>query len=268
MELNLKRPLVFLDLETTGTDIASDRIVEIAMLKIDPNGREFTYEKRVNPTIPIPPQVSEIHGITNEDVVTCPLFKEIAREVANFLKGTDIAGYNICKFDIPLLAEELLRAQIDFDLRQCNYVDVQNIFHQMEKRTLSAAYKFYCNQEHTGAHSALGDSRATYQILKAQLDRYQNIPYEDEKGVKSFEVVNDINTLSKFSYKTEHVDYAGRIIYDENNIPVFNFGKHKGVSVAKVFEKDPGYYSWVLSSNFPEFTKKVLTEIRLGILKK
>lgn len=268
MELKLKRPLVFFDLETTGIDIAVDRIVEIALIRIEPNGTEKIYEKRINPGIPIPPQVTEIHGISNADVANSPTFKEVAKEVAKHLEGSDLAGYNSNKFDIPLLAEELLRAGVDFDLRRCRFVDVQNIFHKMEKRTLVAAYKFYCNSELENAHSALADTRATYDILKAQLDLYKEIPYEDTKGNKTLAVVNDVEELSKFSSQTQNVDFAGRIILNEQGKPVFSFGKYKGIPVTEVFEKDQGYYSWILNNNFPEFTKKVLTEIKLGCLQK
>lgn len=264
MQLSLKRPIVFFDLETTGTDVALDRIVEIALLKIQPDGSEVPYRKLVNPGRPIPPESTEIHGIKDSDVAAAPLFKGIAREVAAFITGCDLAGYNSNKFDIPLLAEEFLRAGVDFDLRKCRFVDVQNIFHKMEKRTLSAAYKFYCDSDLHDAHSAMADTRATYEILKAQLDRYQEVPYDDGRGKQFLAVVNDVAKLSEFSAQTRNVDFMGRIIYNENNVPVFNFGKHKGVPVADVFVRDPGYYGWVLKSDFPEFTKKVLTEIKLG----
>ncbi|MGI6479484.1 MAG: exonuclease domain-containing protein [Salinivirgaceae bacterium] len=267
MEINIRRPLVFFDLETTGVDVSNDRIVEIAMLKISPGGKEDVFQKRINPEMPIPPQASEIHGIYDKDVENAPRFKEVAKEVAQFIEGCDLAGYNSNKFDIPLLAEELLRAGVDFDLRRSKFVDVQNIFHKMEKRTLSAAYKFYCNQELENAHSALADARATYEILKAQLDMYQNVPYDDGRGNKSFEVVNDIPALSKFSAQNKNVDFAGYIVYDDKGVPVMNFGKHKGRSVSEVFDTDPGYYGWILDSKFPAFTKKVLTEIKLSKLK-
>ncbi|MDD2564876.1 MAG: 3'-5' exonuclease [Salinivirgaceae bacterium] len=268
MDINLKRPLIFFDLETTGIDVATDRIVEIALLKIFPDGREETYEKRINPGMPIPPETTEIHHITDADVVNAPVFKEVAKEIARFIEGCDLAGYNSNKFDVPLLAEELMRAEVDFDLRKCKFVDVQNIFHKMEKRTLAAAYKFYCNQDLVNAHSAMADTRATYEILKAQLDRYQNVPYEDNKGNTSIEVVNDVNALSEFTAHTKNVDLMGRVVFNEQGVPVFNFGKYKGTSVLEVFDKDPGYYGWILNGNFPAFTKKVLTEIKLSRFQK
>ncbi len=268
MEINLKRPLVFFDLETTGIDISNDRIVEIALLKIFPTGKEEVFFKRINPEIPIPKEASEIHGIYDKDIENAPRFKDLAKEVVKFIEGSDLAGYNSNKFDIPLLAEELLRVGIDYDLRRANFIDVQNIFHKMEKRTLSAAYKFYCNQDLTDAHSALADTRATYEVLKAQLDMYQNIPYDDGKGNKTFEVVNEVPALSKFSAHNNNVDFAGHVIYNDKGVPVINFGKHKGRPVTEVFETDPGYYGWILDSKFPAFTKKVLTEIKLSKLKK
>ena len=263
MKLALKRPLIIFDLEATGTDVAKDRIVEIAMLKIHPNGTEETYHKRINPEMPIPAEATKVHGISDSDVANCPTFKNLAREIAKFIEGCDLAGYNSNKLDIPMLAEELLRAGTDFDLRRCRFVDVQNIFHKMEKRTLSAAYKFYCNKSLENAHSALADTRATYEILLKQIEMYENVPYEDEKGNKIQGVVNDIEALSKFTTQTQNVDFLGRIVLNENGIPIFNFGKYKGVAVEKVFEKDPGYFGWVLNSDFPEHTKKVLTEIKL-----
>ncbi len=268
MEIKLKRPLIFFDLETTGIDVAKDRIIEIALLKVHPGGKEEVYEKRINPEMEIPKESTEIHGITDADVENAPKFKDVAREIARFIEGCDLAGYNSNKFDIPLLAEELLRAGVDYDLRKCRFVDVQNIFHKMEKRTLAAAYKFYCNQNLENAHSALADTRATYEILKSQLDMYQNVPYDDGKGNKTLEVVNDVQALSKFSAQSQNVDFLGRIVLNDDGVPVFNFGKHKGKPVLEVFDTDPGYYGWVLGGNFPEFTKKVLTEIKLSRLQK
>ncbi|HON18649.1 MAG TPA: 3'-5' exonuclease [Salinivirgaceae bacterium] len=265
MKLALKRPIVFFDLETTGTDVASDRIIEIALLKIHPNGTEDTFYKRINPEKHIPEEATKIHGITDNDVAHCPPFKAIAHDVARFIEGSDLAGYNSNKFDIPMLAEELLRAGVDFDLRRCRFVDVQNIFHKMEKRTLAAAYKFYCNKPLENAHSALADTRATYEILLKQLEMYENVPYEDENGQKTLSVVNDIEALSKFTTQTQNVDFLGRVVYNDKGIPVFNFGKYKGVPVEEVFENDPGYFGWILNNNFPEHTKKVLTEIKLNM---
>ena len=250
MELTLKNPLIFFDLETTGVNIAADRIVEISWLKISPSGEEKSQTQLVNPTIPIPPVVTEIHGISDDDVKDKPAFSEIARTLANEFEGCDLAGYNSNKFDIPLLAEEFLRADVDFDMRKRKFIDVQVIFHKMEQRTLSAAYKFYCQKELIDAHSAKADTRATYEILKAQLDRYD-------------ELQNDIDQLSAFSTQHKSADLAGRIIYNDKDIEVFNFGKYKGKSVEEVLNKDPGYFSWILNGDFPLYTKKVLTAIKL-----
>jgi len=250
MNLNLKKPIVFFDLETTGVDVANDRIVEISLLKILPNGKEETKTMRVNPGMPIPPQATEIHGISDKDVEDKPKFNELAKTIANYLEGCDLAGYNSNKFDIPLLAEEFLRADIDFDLKKLRFIDVQVIFHKMEQRTLSAAYKFYCEKDLNNAHSAEADTKATYEILKAQIDRYS-------------ELNNDMEELSKFSSHNNNADFAGRIVFDDNGNEVFNFGKYKGQKVETVLEKDPGYFSWMLNSDFPLYTKKVLTAIKL-----
>jgi DNA polymerase-3 subunit epsilon len=250
MELALKNPIIFFDLETTGINIVTDRIVELSYLKIYPNGREESDTFLVNPTIPIPKISSDIHGITDEDVKDAPTFNELAKTLSKILEGSDLAGYNSNKFDIPLLAEELLRAGVDIDLSKRKFVDVQVIFHKKEQRTLSAAYKFYCNKELNDAHTAAGDTRATYEILKAQLDRYKDLK-------------NDIELLSKFSSHNRNVDFAGRIIRDEEGIERFNFGKYKGKSVEEVFRKDPAYYGWIMNNEFPLFTKKVITNIKL-----
>jgi DNA polymerase-3 subunit epsilon len=250
MELFLKNPLVFFDLETTGINVASDRIVEISWLKIHPDGRETNQTQLVNPTIPIDPRATAIHGIRDEDVKDKPTFAEMARSLAHEFEGCDFAGYNSNKFDIPLLAEEFLRADVDFDLRKRKFIDVQVIFHKMEQRTLSAAYKFYCQKELEDAHSAEADTRATFEILKAQLDRYENLE-------------NDVDFLSGFSAQNRAVDLAGRIIYNDKDIEVFNFGKYKGKPVEEVLKKDPGYFGWILNGDFPLYTKKVLTNIKL-----
>lgn len=250
MQLNLKNPIVFFDLETTGINIAKDRIVEIAILKVDVNGTEEIRTYRVNPTIPIPLQASEIHGIYNEDVKDSPTFKEVAKDIAKFMEGCDIGGYNSNKFDVPLLAEEFLRADVDIDMSKRHLVDVQNIFHKMEKRTLEAAYKFYCDKDLTDAHSAEADTIATYEVLKAQIQRYE-------------ELENDIKFLSEFSSFGRNVDFAGRIVYNENDEEVFNFGKYKNVKVVDVLDKDPGYYGWMMNGDFPLYTKNVLTKIKL-----
>lgn len=250
MKISIKNPLVFVDIETTGIDIVNDRIVEIAVLKIYVDGREELKIRRVNPTIPIPPQATAIHGITDEDVKNEPTFKEIAKSLANFIEGCDFAGYNSNKFDFPLLAEEFLRADIDFDLKKRKFIDVQTIFHKMEKRTLSAAYKFYCEKELEGAHNAGADSFATYEVLKAQLDKYH-------------ELTNDVEFLAEFSAQTRNVDFAGRIVMDDKDVEIFNFGKHKGKPVKEVLEKEPSYYAWMMNGDFPLYTKKVLTNIYL-----
>lgn len=250
MELNLKNPLIFFDLETTGVNVAADRIVEISWLKIMPSGEESGQTMLVNPTIPIPPEVTEIHGIRDEDVKDKPAFTDIARSLSKEFEGCDFAGYNSNKFDIPLLAEEFLRANVDFDLRKRKFIDVQVIFHKMEQRTLSAAYMFYCQKDLRDAHSAQADTRATYEILKAQLDRYDILE-------------NEIDKLSAFSTQHRSADLAGRIIYNDKDVEVFNFGKYKGQQVEEVLKKDPGYFSWILNGDFPLYTKKVLTNIKL-----
>lgn len=242
--------MVFFDLETTGVNVASDRIVEISWLKIQPDGRESKQTQLVNPTIPIDPRSIAIHGITDEDVKDKPTFSEIARTLARDFEGCDFAGYNSNKFDIPLLAEEFLRVGVDFDLRKRKFIDVQVIFHKMEQRTLIAAYKFYCQKELEDAHSAEADTRATYEILKAQLDHYEHLQ-------------NDVDYLSVFSTQNRSVDLAGRIIYNDKDIEVFNFGKYKGEPVEEVLKKDPGYFGWILNGDFPLYTKKVLTNIKL-----
>ena len=250
MQLNLKNPLVFFDLETTGIDIAKDRIVEISMVKVMPNGEEIVKTRRINPGMPIPPESTAIHGITDEDVKDCPKFKEIAKSLAAQIEGCDLAGFNSNRFDIPMLAEEFLRAGVDVDLNRRKFIDVQTIFHKMEQRNLTAAYKFYCNKDLTNAHSAEADTMATYEVLKAQLDRYP-------------ELENDVNFLSKYSSFTNNVDFAGRMVYNGKGQEVINFGKYKGRLVEEVLKSDPSYYAWIMNGDFPLNTKKMLTEIRL-----
>jgi DNA polymerase III subunit epsilon len=250
MNLKLKNPIIFFDLETTGTNVVSDRIVEIAYLKIFPDGREESKTIRLNPTIPIDPRATAIHGISNEDIKDAPTFKEIAQSLVNSFEGADFAGYNSNKFDLPLLAEEFLRLDIDFDLKKRKFIDVQVIFHKMEQRTLSAAYKYYCEKDLENAHSAEADTRATYEVLLSQLDRYSNLE-------------NDVDKLSEFSSQTRNVDFVGRIILNEKDVECFNFGKYKGVPVEDVFEKDPAYYGWMMNNDFPLYTKRVLTAIKL-----
>lgn len=252
MKLNLKNPIVFFDLETTGVNITSDRIVEISYLKVFPNGNEVSRTMRINPEMHIPEQASEVHGIYDDDVKDCPTFKQVAKDVAHDFEGADIAGFNSNRFDVPLLAEEFLRAGVDLDMTRRKFIDVQVIFHKMEQRTLSAAVKFYCGKELEGAHSADADTRATYEVLQAQLDRYD-------------ELQNDIAWLSEFSSHTRNVDFAGRIVYDDKGVEVFNFGKYKGIPVVEVLRRDPGYYSWIMQGDFSLNTKQVLTRIKLGV---
>jgi DNA polymerase-3 subunit epsilon len=262
-ELNLTRPLAFFDLETTGVNVASDRIVEISILKILPDGTKEIKTKRINPTIPIPKQSSEIHGIYDADIANEPTFKGIAKSLSEFLKNCDLAGYNSNKFDIPILVEEFLRAEVDFDISNRKFIDVQNIFHQMEQRTLRAAYKFYCGKEIINAHSAQADIEATYEVFLAQLKKYDGVEFEDKKGVKSMPVKNDIKALHDFTNINRNADLAGRIIFDEKGVEVFNFGKHAGKPVEQVLKEEPSYYAWMMNGDFPLYTKKVLTDIKL-----
>ncbi len=251
MDLNLKNPLVFFDLETTGINITRDRIVEISVLKVHPNGKEETKTRRINPEMPIPPESTAIHGITDEDVKDCPTFKQVAKSFADLLEGCDMAGFNSSRFDVPMLTEEFLRAGVDFDTDKKKFVDVQIIFHRKEQRTLEAAYAFYCNKKLENAHSAEADVIATYEVLKSQLDRYNDLE-------------NDINFLSKeYSSFNNNVDLAGRIIFNDKGVEVFNFGKHRGKSVTEVLNKEPSYYSWMMDGDFPRNTKQVLTKLRL-----
>lgn len=252
MELKLSKPICFFDLETTGIDIVKDRIVEISILKIYPNGNKESKTWLVNPTIPIPSTASELHGITDEKVANEPTFKEIAKQIYQMIKDADLAGYNSDRFDIPLLAEEMLRAGVDeFDFGNRVTVDVQTIFHKMEQRTLSAAYKFYCGKELTDAHTAAADTYATYEILKAQLDRYEDV------------LENNVKKLSDFTYRKQIADFAGFIGYNAAGEEVFTFGKHKGKRVEEIFETEPGYFGWLLNADFPLYTKKILTAIKL-----
>ncbi|KAA6344289.1 DNA polymerase III subunit epsilon [termite gut metagenome] len=250
MKLNLKNPLVFFDLETTGININTDRIVEISYLKVYPNGNEESKTLRINPGRHIPKETSEIHGIYDADVVSCPAFKEVAKNIANDIEGCDLAGFNSNRFDIPVLAEEFLRAEVDIDMNRRKFIDVQVIFHKMEQRTLTAAYKFYCNKVLEDAHAAQADTRATYEVLQSQLDRYP-------------ELQNDVSFLSAFSSFNKNVDFAGRMIYNENGMEVFNFGKYKGQVVSEVLKKDSGYYGWIMENDFTLNTKTMLTKIRL-----
>lgn len=250
MKLNLQKPICFFDLETTGINITKDRIVEIAILKIYPNGKEESKTWLVNPEMPIPAEVIAIHGITNEKVANEPTFKELAKEVYNMIKDSDLGGFNSNRFDIPLLAEEMLRAEVDFDMKKRVSVDVQTIFHKMEQRTLSAAYKFYCDKNLDDAHSAEADTNATYQVLKAQLEQYD-------------ELENNIKFLSDFSSRKKFADFAGFIVFNKEGEECFSFGKHKGKRVIDILDQEPGYFGWLLNADFPLYTKKVLEAIKL-----
>ena len=250
MKLKLTKPLCFFDLETTGINITNDRIVEIAILKIHPNGKEESHRWLVNPEMPIPPEVTKVHGISDADVVDAPTFKQLAKEIHNIIKDSDLGGYNSNKFDIPLLAEEMLRAEVDFDMKNRVSIDVQNIFHKMEQRTLSAAYQFYCDKNLEDAHSAEADTLATYEVLKAQIEKYD-------------ELENNAKFLADFSERKKTADFAGFIFYDKDGDEAFSFGKHKGRKVEEILEEEPGYFGWILNADFPLYTKKVLTSIKL-----
>lgn len=252
MELSLKKPIIFFDLETTGTNILIDRIVEVSYIKVMPSGAETERTIRVNPGMPIPAEATAVHHITDDDVKDKPTFRQIAQELANEFQGADLAGFNSNRFDIPMLMEEFIRAGVNVDLSRRKFVDVQTIFHKMEQRTLTAAYKFYCGKDLTEAHSANADTRATYEVLKAQLDHYPTLQ-------------NDIEYLSEFSSQNKNVDLMGRIIYNADHKEVFNFGKYKGQLVEDVFRRDTGYYSWMMQGEFPANTKQVITNIKLRL---
>ena len=251
MKLNIKNPIVFFDLETTGVDVAKDRIVELCYIKVFPNGNEESKNIRINPTVHIPENTTEIHGISDEDVKDCPTFAQIAGDLRQTFEGCDFAGFNSNRFDIPLLVEEFLRCGIDFDLTKRKFIDVQNIFHKLEQRTLVAAYKYYCGKDLENAHSARADTRATLEVLEAQLDRYPDA------------LKNDVAFLDEFSKMNKNVDFAGRIVYNDEGIEIFNFGKHKGKTVAEVLKKEPSFYNWMMQGDFSLNTKQVLTRIRL-----
>lgn len=251
MKLNLKNPLVFFDLETTGVNISTDRIVELCYIKVYPNGNEESKTMRINPEMHIPETSSQVHGIYDKDVADCPTFKQIATELAHTIEGCDFAGFNSNRFDVPLLVEEFLRAGVNINLSRRKFIDVQNIYHKLERRTLSAAYKFYCGADLEDAHSALADTRATYEVLMAQLDRYPN------------DLQNDVQFLADYSRMNNNVDFAGRIVYNDKGTEVFNFGKYKGRPVAEILKVDPGYYGWIMQGDFTLNTKQVLTQIRL-----
>lgn len=246
MKLNLSRPLIFFDLETTGTSITKDRIVEISYIKVFPDGSEQSETIRVNPEMPIPPASTAVHHITDADVADAPTFRDIAQDILAVFDGSDIAGYNSNKFDVPLLIEEFSRVGVPFDVRDRRFVDVQNIFHKMEQRTLVAAYKFYCGKQLENAHSAMADTRATYEVLLSQLERYDNLK-------------NDVEMLADFSRSGRNLDLAARVVLDGNDVPVFNFGKYKGRPVKEIFSREPSFYAWIMQADFPKNTKDVLT---------
>lgn len=247
--LKLERPLIFFDLETTGTNVTQDRIVELSYIKVFPDGTEERKSRRINPGMPIPPASTAVHHITDEDVKDEPTFPKIAKSLYAIFEGCDIAGYNSNKFDIPLLMEEFGRCNIKFDVANRHLVDVQNIFHKMEQRTLVAAYRFYCGKELENAHSALADTEATYEVLIGQLKKYPDLKRE-------------IPELAKFSSGGKNLDLAGRIVLDDNDRPVFNFGKHKGKTVKEVLKKEPSFYMWMMQGDFPKNTKDVLTGLK------
>lgn len=256
MKLNLKNPIVFLDLETTGVDVVRDRIVEISLVKVSPGSDEPVVKtRRIKPVddngqvMHIPEEATAVHGITDADVAGENTFRQIAKSLAEYIKGCDLGGFNSNRFDIPMLAEEFLRAGVDVDLKKRKFVDVQTIFHKKEQRTLSAAYMFYCGKELEGAHSAEADTLATYEVLKAQLERYDDLPC-------------DIEGLAEFSRQNRAADYAGRILYDEQDREIFGFGKHKGKLVEEVFRKEPSYYDWMMNGDFALYTKQVITQIK------
>ena len=251
MKLNLKRPIIFFDLETTGLDIAKDRIVELCYIRVEPNGNEEARSMRINPEMNIPEVASSVHGITDDDVKDCPTFADVAPQLAATFEGCDLAGFNSNRFDLPLLAEEFMKAGVNIDLSHVQAIDVQNIYHKLEKRTLAAAYKFYCGRDLENAHSALADTQATYEVLQAQLDHYPN------------DLQNDVDFLAEFSRMNRNIDFAGRFVYDESGKELINFGKYKGKAIKDVLSRDPGYYSWIMQGDFTLNTKQVLTKLRL-----
>jgi DNA polymerase-3 subunit epsilon len=262
MYLKLRNPLIFFDLETTGINISKDKIVEIAAVKILPDGSEIEKVHRINPTIPIPEEASIIHGIYDEDVKNAPTFKQLAKELAKFFEGSDLAGFNILKFDVPLLVEEFLRAGLDFDINNKKLLDAQKIFHMMEKRNLTAAVKFYCNKNLEDAHSAMADTKATIEVFEEQIRRYENQEVIDLKGNKIGMIENDMGKIHDLTNK-RMVDLAGRMVVDDNGDEIFNFGKHKGKKVTDVLTAEPSYYDWIQKNDFSLDTKRKLTQIKL-----
>lgn len=250
MNLKLKRPIIFFDLETTGVDVAHDRIVEISMVKIGVDGSKIVKTRRINPEMHIPEAATAVHGISDEDVMNEPTFKQIAKSLAVFIEGCDFGGFNSNRFDLPMLVEEFLRAEVDVNFDNRKFVDVQTIFHRKEQRTLVAAYKFYCDKDLENAHSAEADTMATYEVLESQIERYGDIG-------------STVEELAEFSSNGPIVDFAGRMSLNDKGEEIFTFGKYKGRTVVEVFTKDPSYYSWIMNGDFPLYTKKKITEIRL-----
>ena len=262
MFLKLRNPLVFFDLETTGTNVSNDRIVEFAAVKVLPDGTELVKSLRINPTIPIPTEASLIHGIYDHDVKDCPTFKQVAKELAQFLEGADLSGFNIIKFDVPMLVEEFLREGIDFEVSNKKLIDSQKIFHLMEKRNLTAAYKFYCQKDLEGAHNALADTQATKEILDEQIKLYEGMEVQDLTGNVLGKIENDMNMVHEITNQ-KMIDLAGRMVFNEQGEELFNFGKHKGKKVMDVLDREPSYYDWILNNDFPLDTKRKLTQIKL-----
>lgn len=255
MNLKLKRPIIFFDLETTGVDTARDRIVEISMVKIMPDGSRDVKTRRVNPEMHIPEEATAVHGITDEDVKDAPTFRQMAKSMAKFIEGCDFGGFNSNRFDLPMLVEEFMRAEVDVDFKRRRYIDVQNIFHKKEQRTLVAAYKFYCDKDLEDAHSAEADTLATFEVLEAQIARYGDIG-------------DSVEALAEFSTHGKTVDFAGRIALNEQGEEIFTFGKYKGRRVTEIFAAEPSYYDWLIKGDFPQYTKKIFTEIRLRAIQK
>ncbi|MBR2962328.1 MAG: 3'-5' exonuclease [Alistipes sp.] len=249
MKLKLERPIIFFDLETTGVNVVRDRIVEISMLKVLPDGSEEVKTRRINPEMPIPPEASAIHHITDDDVKDCPTFRQIARSLKAFMEGCDFGGFNSNRFDLPLLVEEFFRVGVEVDFSQARFIDVQNIFHKREERTLVAAYRFYCDKDLTDAHAAEADTRATYEVLLGQLERYSDL-------------ANDVESLAEYSLRNKTADYAGRIGFDEAGHEIFMFGKYKGQRVEEVFRREPSYFEWMMNGDFTRHTKSVIEKIK------
>ncbi len=266
MNLNLKKPIAFFDIAATGLNASKDRIVEICVLRINNNESRETKTWLLNPDYPINPEASAVHGYTNEDLLSKPTFKQKAKEISTFFQGCDLGGYNSLKFDIPMLVEEFLRAGVDFEIKKRRLIDVQNIFMKMEQRTLKAAYSFYLDKNLENAHSAEADTMATFEILEAQLDRYENTEYTDREGTVSIPVENDMQKLHEFSMHNKNADLIGQVIYNKEGKETFNFGKYKGKTVMDTFKSDPGYYSWIMKADFPQYTKKLLTNIKLKMI--